>query len=184
MSKPLSNLFHGTTGEINYPRSQQKNEGDIIKERVQGLDLREHPVKHKSSLSLKAIRKKIKERTASREDYRKYNSLSRLKRRRQKGVNEFWKQERRRIKNGEPTTRNWTIEQRQAIIQSRRPSVNGKSLQGHHTYSVSKYPHLANKGEVVFPVTFKEHLYDWHGRNFQKSLPGRPFKRHKKVKGE
>lgn len=184
MSKPLSNHFHGTTGEKRFPCSHQKNEDDIIKERVQGLDLKEHPVKHKSSLSQNKIRKKIQDRTASKEDYKKYNSMDRLAKRRQKGVNEFWKQERRRIKKGEPTTRNWTPEQRQAIIQSRRPSVNGKSMQGHHAYSVSKYPHLANKGEVIFPVTFEEHLYDWHGGNFGKSLPGRPFKRHKKCKGE
>ena len=71
MSKPLSNHFHGTTGERKFLASQGQNGSDIIKERVQGLDLREHPVKHKSTLSIKKIRQKVKERTANKEDYRK-----------------------------------------------------------------------------------------------------------------
>lgn len=42
MSKSLSNHFHGTTGERRFLASQGQTEGDIISERVQGLDLREH----------------------------------------------------------------------------------------------------------------------------------------------
>ena len=180
MSKALSNLFHGTTGERRFPMTRQQREDDIIKDRTQGLDLHEHPVKFKSSLSRKEIKKRIDNRSASRDDYKKYKSLERLALRRKKGVNQFWKQERRRIKKGEQTTRNWTAAQRQDILNNKRPKSNGKSYQGHHTYSVSKYPHLADKGEVIFPATFKEHLYDWHGGNFKNSLPGRPFKMNKK----
>ena len=177
------NHFHGTTGERAFPTNHSSPEGDIIKDRVQGLDLRAHPVKYKSSLSLKEIKKRILDRTASKDDFKKLDSHSRLDKRRKKGVNEFWKQERRRIMKGEKTTRNWTAEQRDAILHSRTPKVDGKSIQGHHTYSVSKYPHLANKGEIIFPVTFAEHLYVWHGGNFKNSLPGRPFKRYKNRKG-
>lgn len=180
MSKSLSNHFHGTTGERRFFASRGQSEGDIIQSRVQELDLREHPVKYKSTLSRRKIKEKIDNRTASKDDYKKYSSLTRLAKRRKKGVNEFWKQERRRIKKGEPTTRNWTAEQRNDILHNRIPKVNGKSMQGHHSYSVSRYPHLANKGEVIFPATFEEHLYVWHGGNFKNNLPGRPFTRKRK----
>ena len=46
----------------------------------------------------------------------------------------------------------------------------------HHTYSAKKYPHLANRGEVIFPTTFKEHLHDWHGDNWNNSFPGKQLK--------
>lgn len=180
MSKSLSNHFHGTTGEHRFPREHQKSEGDIIKDRVQGLDLREHPVKYKSSLSMKAIQNKIDNRTATKDELKKFYSKIRLAKRRNKGVREFWKEERRRIMKGEPTTRNWTAAQRQDILNNRIPRVDGKIYQGHHAYSVSKYPHLANRGAVIYPVTFEEHLYDWHGGNFKNSLPGVPFKRKRK----
>lgn len=180
MSKSLSNHFHGTTGERRFLASQGETGGDIINERVQGLDLREHAVKFKSTLSRRKIKDKIDKRTANRDEYKKYDALDRLAKRRKKGVNEFWKQERRRIKKGERTTRNWTAEQRSDILHNRPPKIHGKSLQGHHSYSVSKYPHLANKGEVIFPATFEEHLYVWHGGNFKNSLPGRPFARKRK----
>ena len=52
----------------------------------------------------------------------------------------------------------------------------GKVLQGPHAYSVSKYPHLADKGAVIYPANFNEHLYGWHGGNFNNSLPGRSIR--------
>lgn len=183
MSKSLSNHFHGTTGERKFKAAHEKNEGDIIKERVKGLDLREHPVKYKSSLSYKAIKKKMENRTATKDEIKKFYSMDRLAKRRKKGVKEFWKQERRRIKNGEPTTRNWSAAQREDILKSRRPKIEGKTTYGHHTYSVSLYPHLADRGEVIYPTTFEEHYYYWHGGSFKKSLPGRPFKRNRRYKG-
>lgn len=64
MSKAISNHFHGTTGERRFKMAQEEYEDDIIKERVQGLDLREHPVKHKISLSIKEIKWRINNRTA------------------------------------------------------------------------------------------------------------------------
>ena len=177
MSKPLSNHFHGTTGERKFLASHGQNGSDIIKERVQGLDLREHPVKHKSTLSIKRIRQKVKERTANKEDYRKLDRTKRLSDKRQESVKEFWEAERNRIISHKPTTRNWTAEQRKTIIDGGRPKSNGRTMQGHHTYSVSKYPHLAGNHRVIYPVSFEEHLYEWHGGNFNQSLPGRPFAR-------
>ena len=184
MSKSLSNHFHGTTGERKFMASQEKYEDDIIEERVRGLDLRAHPVKHKSSLSVREIKKRIANRTATIEDYRKLDRINRLNAKRKAAVNDFWVAERERIINNEPTTRNWTAEQRLIILNGGRPKVNGKTIQGHHTYSVSQFPHLAGNHKVIYPVNFEEHLYEWHGGNFKQSLPGKPFKRKRRSKNE
>lgn len=77
--------------------------------------------------------------------------------------------------NGEPLTRNWTEDQIRDILNGITPTYNGKTIQDHHTYSVSQYPHLANKGEVIYPVTQNEHFKGWHGGCFKKSLPGEPI---------
>ena len=58
------------------------------------------------------------------------------------------------------------------MFNAKRAKFDGKTLQGHHTYSASQYPHLANRPEVIFPVTFNEHFYGWHGGNWKMSLPG------------
>ena len=101
----------------------------------------------------------------------------RLKKRRDLGVKRFWKSERSRIINNEKTTRNWNAQQMHDIIIGKRPKFLDKTIQGHHTYSVSDYPHLADKGEIIFPATFNEHLYGWHGGDYKKSLPGKQIKR-------
>ena len=174
MSKGISGLFKGTSGSIAQNLLLGQN---LIALRVAGLDLREHPRnKALSAKKRKEISSKIQNRTATRAEYKQLSSDRRFSIRRQEGVNQFWVQEQMRILHGLQTTRNWSNEQRAAIIQSKRPKVNGKTVQGHHAYSASKYPHLANQGAVIFPVTFKEHLYGWHGGNFRNSLPGQPFK--------
>ncbi len=48
-------------------------------------------------------------------------------------------------------------------------------LQGIIVIVVAKYPHLADKGEIIYPVTFREHFYGWHGRNWRNSIPGEPI---------
>lgn len=48
-------------------------------------------------------------------------------------------------------------------------------MQGHHSYSVSKYPHLADCGEVIFLTTRNEHFNGWHGGNYKNSMPGEPI---------
>lgn len=165
MSKGISHLFPGTSG-------------DIITTRTLLLDLTEHPrEKSLSSKQRKAIAEKIKSRTATRSEYVKYMSDQRFSNRRKAGVREFWVQEQERILKGHRTTREWSDSQRQDILHSKRPKYNGKTIQGHHIYSANKYPHLANRGSVIFPVTFEEHLYGWHGGNFKNSLPGRPINR-------
>ena len=175
MSKGNSGLFSGTSGtKLLY----QTADADIIASRVSRLDLREHPrEKSLSSKKRKEIAEKIKNHTATKAEYKKYKSDYRFNQRRKEGIRQFWVQEQIRILTGKPTTRNWSEAQRQAILRSEHPKYNGKTIQGHHTYSASHYPHLANQGAVIFPVTFDEHLYIWHGGNFKNSLPGRPISR-------
>ena len=43
------------------------------------------------------------------------------------------------------------------------------------SYSASQYPHLANKGEVIYSATPNEHFKGWHGGNWKNSLPGKPI---------
>ncbi|OIK10579.1 pre-toxin TG domain-containing protein, partial [Bacillus sp. MUM 13] len=151
---------------------------EVIAERVKDFDLRKHPVSYKqlSAIKMKELKLKIENRTITKEEYQSYNWNKKFARRRDKGVVEFWKQERIRILNGETPTRNWSNEQIEDILNKKRAKFNGQTLQGHHTYSAAKYPHLADKGEVIYPVTYIEHFYGWHGRNYKNSLPGKPIK--------
>ena len=175
MSKCSSNLFTRTTGlQLSSKNTETKH--DIIFVRTEKMDLREHPSYQLSSKQLKEIKKKIDERTATYEEYKLYTHSIRLIKRRKKGVRDFWKQERERILSGQPTTRQWSANQMDDILHHRIPKFKGKSMQGHHTFSVLKYPHLANRGEVIYPVTPYEHLNGWHGGNYKDSVPGRPIK--------
>lgn len=178
MSKPNSGHFSGTTGIKNAYINLMSNRtaSDIIAERTSNLDLREHPIKSRSKTSLKTIKQKINARTATKDEYKKYHQAIRLKNKRKNAVKSFWDEERERLINHLPSTRKWTKEQRDAILAGQRPKHNGRTIQGHHTYSVSKYPHLAGKSAIIYPATFNEHLNGWHGGNFKKSKPGRPIK--------
>ena len=184
MSKSISGHFSGTTGaklSTRFRSSDFSNtdhkESDIIANRTQGLDLRPHPLKYKqlSRKQMQLIRRKIDDRTVSKSEYKHYRSMIRLESRRHAGIDSFWIQEKQRLISGEPATRSWTPDQINDIIHDRRPKYNGKTYQAHHTYSVSQFPHLANLGSVIFPATFKEHFYGWHGKNFKLSLPGMPI---------
>lgn len=150
----------------------------VIEQRSEVLDLKPHPSNNKqlSSAKMEEIKHKIDTRTATREEYKSYEWNKRIRKRRSDGVKKFWNQERERIINNKPTTRNWTPEQTEAILNGKTPKYNGKPISGHHSYSVSEYPHLANKGEIIYPATYNEHLNGWHGGNYQKGLPGEPIK--------
>ncbi|MFB5764109.1 hypothetical protein ACE5LO_27525, partial [Paenibacillus medicaginis] len=156
--------------------NQHKSEADIIAERAKGLDTtpRETPYKIMGSKKMKKLNEKAKNRTITKEEWKQLEWNKRFKRRRDTGVDNFWEQERERLLKGK-STRNWTTEQVQDIINGSVPKHNGKAIIGHHAYSASKYPQLANRGEIIFPVTFKEHLYRWHGGSYRKSLPGKPL---------
>lgn len=180
MSKPSSGHFKGTTGAKNAHNNIMSNRSpyDIIASRTSGLDLREHPTKYKqlSSKKLKEFNEKEKNRTLTKEEYKRREFHKRLTIRRRDSINEFWDQEYYRVKHKLPTTRKWTDEQRKAIENHQRPKFNGQTLHSHHTYSVAKYPHLANIGAIIYPATPKEHRQGWHGGNPRNSLPGRPIK--------
>lgn len=170
MSKPPCGLWGNTAGALSFYGDAEA----IIAGRVACLDLQEHPIREKqlSSASRDRIKRRIDSRTATREEWKRYVWDKRLAKRRNDGVRAFWNDERRRLVEGEKGTRNWTSAQRNEILNGDSPSYNGKKMQGHHTYSVSKYPHLANKAEVIYPATSYEHLKGWHGGSYRKSLPG------------
>ena len=178
MSKPSSGHFRGTIGNKNTSKNlfHYNNINVIISSK--GLDLREHPTKYKqmSSKKLKALRDKEANRTLTKEEYKHKDWQSRLSARRKEAITQFWKNERRLIKLNLPTTRNWSAEQRQAILSGKLPKYKGKTMASHHTYSVTKYPHLANRRELIYPVTSYEHIYGWHGGNTKNGLPGIPIK--------
>ncbi len=175
MSKAPSGFFSGTKGELAF----YGNAENIISARTFGLDMREHPLAQKqlSSKDRKRIKQKIANRTATQKEYKQYEWDKRFRKRRRKGTKYFWKQERNRLERGEKGTRNWSEEQRKAILSGNAPKFNGKTLQGHHAYSAKLYPHLANLGEIIYPVTHIEHLYGWHGGSYKKSRPGRRIRR-------
>lgn len=175
MSKPPSGLFSGTKGG----RAFFGDAESVIAGRVAGLDLREHPVSQRqlSVKSRKIIARKIEARTATREEYGRYMWDKRFAKRRKEGVEDFWAHERERIAHGKRPTRNWSDEQISAIAGKRSVKHNGKTVHAHHTYSVTLYPHLANRGEVIYPATPDEHLRGWHGGSYKKSLPGKRIRR-------
>jgi hypothetical protein len=173
MSKPPSGLFVGTLGDIASHEAEL-----LITVRVQGLNLEQHPLTNKQLTKKERteINKKVNNRTATREEYKRREWNRRMNNRRRRGVRRFWSDELKRIKNGLPTTRNWTSSQIETILSGKIPKYNGKPIESHHTYSVHLYPHLADKAAIIYPATHYEHVYGWHGGNTKKSLPGRPIR--------
>ena len=151
---------------------------EIMADRTKGLDTREHPSKYKqiSAKEKSRLESKVRDRTITKDEYKKLEWNKKISAKRQDAVNEFWDQEQIRLQKGENGTRNWSPQQKADILNGKRPTYNGKTIQGHHTYSVSKYPHLSGNSEVIYPATFNEHLKGWHGGNFRNSLPGEPIK--------
>ncbi|PEF53009.1 MULTISPECIES: hypothetical protein [Bacillus cereus group] len=151
---------------------------EIIAQRVLKAELdltpKLTPYKSLSRGQQKKIKEKIENRTVTKEEYKRYQWDKRFSKRRAAGVNEFWKQEKKRILDGEPTTRDWTNEQIQEILKGKKPQYNGKSIIGHHTYNAMNYPHICNRGELIYPVTGREHLKGWHGGSYSKNASGRP----------
>ena len=179
MSKGNSGLFKGTIGEKNENNIGINEIINIIKERTKDLDLRENKIKNKelSNKKRQEIEDKIDKKTATKKEYYIYTWDNRFKKRKKTAIKNFWKEEAKRLKDGLSGTRNWNEEQKKVIIAGKkRPKYKGKTMIGHHSYSASLYPHLANKHEVIVPVSFKEHLKGWHGGNFKNSSPGKPIK--------
>lgn len=150
---------------------------EIIAERKKDLDTQEHPSKYKqiSAKEKARLAAKVKDRTITKEEYKILKWNKKISAKRQDAVNEFWDREQIRLQNGENGTRNWSPQKKVDILNGKRPTYSGKTIQGHHTYCVSKYPHLAGNSEVIYPAPFNEHLNGWHGGNFCNSLPGEPI---------
>lgn len=178
MSKPNSGHFSGTIGSRNTTKNLSRKNDRCVIMLPKGLDLREHPTKYKqmSSQKLKNLREKEDNRTLTKAEYKHKEWQRRLSARRKEAITQFWKNERKLIKRNLPTTRNWSAEQRQAILSGKQPKYKGKTMASHHTYSVAKYPHLANRKELIYPATYYEHVHGWHGGNTKNSLPGVPIK--------
>lgn len=178
MSKPISGHFSGTTGYTISNKISSQFPTKHVKISSKTFDTREHPTKYKqmSSKKLKALREKLNSRTITKSEYKRLSWQNRLTTRRNTAIKEFWKSEIRKIKLGLPTTRNWSAKQRQEILSGKRPTFKGKAMASHHLYSVSKYPHLANRKELIYPATVYEHIYGFHGGNTRKSLPGVPIR--------
>ncbi len=177
MSKPPSGLFKGASGIDDFYGDAES----VIASRVEGLDLRPHPITQKQlSAKQKAkIKSKIKARTATREEYKRFMWDIRFSRRRKLGPSNFWKQEKDRILQGKPPTRNWSKEQIADIINNRKPKYLSMTIEAHHSYSAKEYPHLANLGEGIYPATHDEHLKGWHGGNYRHSKPGKRIRRYR-----
>lgn len=167
----------GGTVNNNKKTGQPKTAEQIISNRTKGLDLNPHPIQQKqlSARKMKELRGKIENRTITKAEYEQYIWNKKFAKHRASGVSDFWYQERQRILNNETPTRDWNHEQLNDILNGKKPKVDGEIVQGHHSYSASQYPHLANKGEIIYPATPNEHLKGWHGGNWKKSLPGKPI---------
>lgn len=170
--------FVGSTSILVHNADYNQSPKEIMAERTKDLDTQEHPSKYKqiSAKEKARLEAKVQDRTITKEEYKTLEWNKKMSTKRQNGVNKFWEQERIRLQNGENGTRNWSPQQKADILNGKRPTYNGKTIQGHHSYSVSKYPHLADKGEVIYPATANEHLNGWHGGNYKNSLPGEPIK--------
>jgi hypothetical protein len=175
MTKPDSGLFKDTIGLDDFYGDAES----VIAARVAGLDLTPHPITQKqlSAKQMERLKTKIEDRTATKEEYVQYMWNKRFKKRHDKGVVNFWLREKEAIKNGREETRNWSFEQKEAILSGRRPKFNNRTIQGHHSYGVKDYPHLADKGAIIYPATHNEHLKGWHDGNYKNSLPGRRIRR-------
>jgi hypothetical protein len=77
---------------------------------------------------------------------------------RKQGVRDFWKEERNRLEQGKPGSRDWTPEQ-EADIRARRvpKDEEGRPIEGHHIDSVEKYPEKAADKRNIKPLKFREH---------------------------
>ncbi|MCB9658225.1 MAG: hypothetical protein H6726_11315 [Sandaracinaceae bacterium] len=123
----------------------------------------------------RAIQERVNNRTASREDLAHLDWDRRFNNRRRAGVRRFWAAERQRLRDGLPGTREWTSEQREAILAGRTPQHNGAPIEGHHMYNALDHPHIANDPTNIHPATDAEHLGRWHGGNYQNDTFGAPL---------
>ncbi|ASA54581.1 hypothetical protein BSQ33_01755 [Vibrio gazogenes] len=128
------------------------------------------PYQPLSASQRKVIRNKIEQRAVSKREYQHYDWDRRFSNRRNRGVDRFWREEKKRLKNGQ-----WDEAQTEAILNGKRPKFEGETMEAHHRYNALSYPHLADNPVNLYPATRYEHLYRWHGGNFRNETSGKPL---------
>ena len=121
------------------------------------------------------LHNKVDNRTISRDEWERLQWDRRFSNRRSRGVARYWRSEKKRLREGLPGTRQWTPEQRQAILAGRTPQLEGSAIEGHHRYNAIDYPQLADDPLNIYPVSRAEHQYRWHGGNWQNDTMGEPL---------
>jgi hypothetical protein len=120
------------------------------------------------------LKAKLESRTITKNEYQRLEWDRRFANRRATGVRKFWAEERARLRAGESGTRNWTAEQRDAILDGKRPQYNGETIQGHHKYNALDHPQIANDPQNIYPATKTEHFERWHGGDWRNDTFGEP----------
>lgn len=134
------------------------------------------PYRQLSTKQLKKYREKINNRTITQEEYKRYSWNKRFKERRDEGVKAFWQKEIDAIQKGDAGKRNYLPEQLAEMEAGNIPTFGGKKLAGHHKYSASEYPQLANDPNNIYPATFREHFERWHGGRWANQSRGVPLR--------
>ena len=129
------------------------------------------PYKQLGKQKYKQLQAKVAARTITREEWKRLQWFERLSERRERGVDLFWAAERQRLAEGLPGTRAWSPSQEATILNGRTP----RGIAGHHRYSVSSYPQIANDPANIYPVTFNEHLNRWHNGAWANQTHGIPL---------
>ncbi|MBF7142696.1 MULTISPECIES: PAAR domain-containing protein [Pseudomonas] len=157
------------------------NFGNVkIQRREISLDSTEKVTTHKlphtplGRYQRKALKRKLDSRTITKEEYARLDWDRRFSNKKTKGIARFWAQERLSLKAGNEGTRNWSQEQKAAILDYKKPTFNGEPIQGHHRYNASAHPHLASDPKNIYPATRTEHLKRWHGGSWRNDSFGEP----------
>ncbi len=129
------------------------------------------PFAQLSRKSMSRLEAKVDARTITRDEWDRLSWFKRLTDRRQAGIDAFWTNERAQLGNGLPGSRNWNSTALSQILAGGQPS----GIFSHHRYSVSLYPQLANDPNFIWPATFYEHFYKWHGGAWRNPTSGAPL---------
>ncbi|OCA77129.1 hypothetical protein BBI01_01310 [Chryseobacterium artocarpi] len=148
------------------------------KDPFEGARQYETPFSPLSAADRKVLKEKLKNRTITKEEYKRLEWDRRFTNRRARGVSRFWANERKLLRDELPGTRDWTPEQRQDILNGKTPKFDGDPIEGHHRYNALDHPHLADNPHNIYPATDKEHLYRWHGGNYRNDTYGTPNNPH------
>lgn len=146
-----------------------------------------HPVPFAPNLTPKqreALEQRVAMRTASSDDVYRLDWDRRFNNRRDRGVKRFFSAERSKVLESQPTDYPWTPEQQQDLRQRKRPvGPDGNAIEGHHVYNAADYPHKAADPNNIAAASSSEHLYKWHGGNWQNDTHGAPLNPSYKEKG-